>query len=443
MKKGKLLAIIAIGLFIGIFATSCGSCGSYDKDIYGCVEDLDPSGQVITYWYQHSGDREATLQEMISDFNATNEWGITVKGEHAGSYGEIYNKVIANIPTDEVPEIAVCYQNQAATYVTQAAIIELTPYIESSKWGFTQQENDDLFTFVSLGDYLPEYNGRYGFPPHRSMEVLFYNTDWLNELGYDNPPGTWSEFKEMACAASDPAAGTYGYELDVDVSTFADMVFNHGGSMVNEDATEYSFGDEAGLEVLTFIKELFDEGCAIQESEGYGDTVDFAEERILFTISSSSGLPRYRDAIKNAGDFNWSISTLPTTLDAPKVNIYGASLSILRTGPERQLASWLFIKWLTEPEQSARWSRASNYFPVRRSAAEEMVDYLASNPQYEKAFGFLNYEMAIEPGVASYQECRDAIGDAMDAVVSGGDPETWLASALEECNTLMAELGPE
>ena len=42
------------------------------------------------------------------------------------------------------------------------------------------------------------------------MEVMYYNLDWLNEMGYDGPPTTWAEFKEMACAATDADCGDGG-----------------------------------------------------------------------------------------------------------------------------------------------------------------------------------------------------------------------------------------
>ncbi|NIM94745.1 MAG: extracellular solute-binding protein [Anaerolineales bacterium] len=380
---------------------------------------------------------------MIADFNAMNEWDITIQGEYTGGYGEIYNKVLTGIPTGDVPVMTVCYQNQAATYVTQGAIVELTPYIESEKWGFTDEELEDFFTFVELGDILPQFDGRYGFPPHRSMEVLYYNEDWLNELGYDHPPQTWDEFKEMACAASDPVAGTYGYELSIDVSTFADMLFNRGGKMLLDDASGYAFGNDAGLDTLIFLQELFEEDCAILEVETYGDQPDFGQRKVLFTISSTSGLPYYRNEVDEGAGFTWSISTLPTTLETPRVNIYGASLSIMRTTPEEQLAAWLFIKWLTEPEQSALWSRGTNYFPVRESAAQELTEYFSENPQFEKAFGFLDYDIAIEPGVATYDECRDLISEMLEAVALGDDPATWLADTIAECNAFLAEVSTE
>jgi multiple sugar transport system substrate-binding protein/sn-glycerol 3-phosphate transport system substrate-binding protein len=443
MRKQVLLAGLAMVTVVGLTLVSCRP-PPYDREVYGNLEKLDPSGQVITYWHQHSRERGEELDALVDDFNASNEWGIAVQAEYAGGYGDIYNKIMDGIPSGEVPNVTVAYQNQAATYATQGGIVEVTPYVESARWGFSEEELADFFPFVELGDYLPQFDGRYGFPPHRSMEVLYYNADWLRELGYDGPPRTWDEFKEMACAASDPDAGKYGYELSIDASTFADMVYNRGGVMINEDATAYAFGDQAGLTALAFIQELFDEGCAVLETEAYGDQEHFGEGRILFTFSSTSGIPYYRDLVSEGGGFAWSISTMPTTLDTPRVDIYGASLSIMHTTPEKQLASWLFIKWLTEPEQSARWSRASNYFPVRQSVAAELADYFAENPQYEKAFGFLGYDLTIEPGVIAYDECRDLINTMMDAVATtDADPATLLADALEECNAFLAELAPD
>ena len=64
------------------------------------------------------------------------------------------------------------------------------------------------------------------------MEVMYYNLDWLNELGYDGPPETWAEFEEMACAATDADAGTVGYEISTDASRFASMVFSRHGSLL-------------------------------------------------------------------------------------------------------------------------------------------------------------------------------------------------------------------
>jgi multiple sugar transport system substrate-binding protein len=426
----KSFAILAATFFLALAGLVLASCGANDP-----LERVDPSKQTVTFWYQYDGAKGAAMQALINEFNSSNKWGITVDGKYAGSYAQIYDKIMQAIPTGNVPDIAVAYQNQAATYVTHKAVVELTPYIESAKWGFTKSGLADFFPFVKLGDVLPQFKGQYGFPPNRSMEVLYYNEDWLRKLGYDAPPHTWDEFAGMACAASDPAVGTSGYELAIDASTFADMVFNRGGSMLDQGAKAFAFGDQAGLDALTGLQELFDRGCAVLETAD--DKEDFGQGRVLFIISSTSNLPNVRDKVDGA--FNWSVSTLPTTLNKARVNIYGASLSIFRSTQEKQLAAWLFIKWLTEPEQSARWTRASDYFPVRQSAADGLGAYFDANPQFAKAFGLLGNDIAIEPGVVGYDECRNLIGQMLNAVVAGEDPAVCLAKTVQECNEFLRE----
>ena len=58
---------------------------------------VDPRGVTISYWYQHSGVNGDAMQKMIAEFNAANEWKITVKGEYQGPYDQIYNKMAAAI----------------------------------------------------------------------------------------------------------------------------------------------------------------------------------------------------------------------------------------------------------------------------------------------------------------------------------------------------------
>ena len=63
------------------------------------VEDpwagVEPAKE-ITFWHNHSGDREAILLKIVDDFNATNEYGITLTAEVAGSYSDIYKKMASS-----------------------------------------------------------------------------------------------------------------------------------------------------------------------------------------------------------------------------------------------------------------------------------------------------------------------------------------------------------
>ena len=210
------------------------------------LADVDPSGQTVTYWYQHTGSREELMQSMIEEFNSSNEWGITVVGESQGGYDDLYTKIIAGIPANQLPSMAVAYQNQAATYAVQDVLVELDQYVDDAVWGYSAEELDDFFPIALSADYLPQFAGRYGWPPYKSMEVMYYNQDWLEELGYDGPPETWEEFEEMSCKAIEqPFSGqagegtVLGYEYSVDASRFATFLFSRGGNVLNEDASSY------------------------------------------------------------------------------------------------------------------------------------------------------------------------------------------------------------
>ncbi|MCK4976065.1 MAG: extracellular solute-binding protein, partial [Anaerolineales bacterium] len=159
--------------------------------------DVDPSGQTVVYWHQHSRSREEALNAMVEEFNATNEWGITVEAEFQGGYGDIFNKMLAVINTTDAPNLVVAYQNQSATYQLGEGMQDMTGMVNSPKWGLTEEEKKDFFKGFYGQDVFTIFgNQRLGFPPNRSMEVMYYNIEWLEELGYDAPPATPEEFKE-------------------------------------------------------------------------------------------------------------------------------------------------------------------------------------------------------------------------------------------------------
>jgi basic membrane lipoprotein Med (substrate-binding protein (PBP1-ABC) superfamily)/ABC-type glycerol-3-phosphate transport system substrate-binding protein len=407
--------------------------------------EVDPSGQTVIFWHQHTRAREEALLQIIDDFNATNEWGITVEASYQGSYNDIFNKMLAVLNTSDAPNVVVAYQNQAATYQLAEGLADMNPMIQSAKWGLSEEEQADFFPGFWAQDVFPTYgNARLGFPPNRSMEVLYYNADWLKELGYDGPPTTPEEFKEMACKAIEQpfskatVDGSMGYELSVDASRFASFAFAFGGDVYDYNANKYTYDSEESVNAMSFLQEMFNEGCATIVTEAYGDQTDFGTGKLLFSVGSSSGLPFYRTAAEEGAGFEWSVAAIPHTTPDPVMNIYGASVSIPKTTPEGELAAWLFIKYYTDTESQATWAKASEYFPVRASVAEGLADYFAENPAYKTAFDMLEFGR-FEPPTPGYDVVRTKVGEAMAAIADGADVASTLKALNDESNIILAE----
>ena len=418
----------------------------------GPYEDVDPTGATVLWWHQHTQEREEGLQEMVAEFNETNEWGITVNAEYAGGYSEIYDKMIAAIAADDptlLPNLTVGYANQVAKYQLTDSLVDMDYFVDSPAWGLTEEEIADFPQGIFEADVSPVFGDghfRMAFPPNRSMEVMYYNQDWLNELGYDGPPTTWAEFEEMVCAATDPDAGTVGYEISTDASRFASLVFSRHGSYFLEDGSSFDFVNDTVNETMSFMKDLYDQGCITLIAESYGDQTDFGNYKTLFTIGSTSGVPYYDSAVKSGeqGEFIWGVAPLPYMDggDEPVMNLYGASVTVPKTTPEQELAAWLFTKWFTEPEQNARWAKISGYFPVRKSAADAMTDYMEANPVYAQGFELMPYSTYEAQWCACYEEVRRMMEEAYSAILDGADIVETLTQLQEDANVSLAENTP-
>ncbi len=429
---------------------------NYDTSTYGIIDNLNLNGVRVTWWHQHQGGRETELITIIDEFNAINEYGIVVEASNEGGYGDIYDKMIAGFATKEIPSLVVAYQNQAASYQVNNGLVNLDPYINHPIYGLNDEERSDFFASFLNADRLPQFNNEsFGFPPNRSMELLYYNQTWLKELGYDSPPRTPEEFQEVACAASEPGAGTIGYEISTDASRVASLIFAHEGEIYDYNNNTFTFFSGEAVDALTLIQEMYDDGCAILIAEDDGDQIDFSKERVLFIIGSSSSIPEIKALVEAEAEavsteenpvfpFDWSVAPIPYSGYQPVQNIYGASVSIPKTSPEEQLAAWLFLKYYTSIEVQARWATASNYFPVRASVAEEMQEYIAENPPYGTAFDLLEYGKT-EPPVAGYDNVRDEVTAAYIRILEEeeADVATILRELDEIANQILVESAPE
>ena len=410
-------------------------------------DHVDPSGQTVVFWHQHGGVREAGLQAIVERFNAENPYDIEVVAEFQGSYPEIFQKMLLLIGTPDAPNLVVAYQDQAAAYQFADGLIDIRAFLDSERWGLAAEDLADFFPGFIDSDVNPVLGGQLlGFPPNRSIEVMYYNLDWIDELGFDGPPATPEAFAAQACAAAEQGwsgsvtgGPSLGYELTLDASRFASWTFAFGGDVFDTTTNRYTFDSDAAIAAMTFLQGLFERGCADIVTERFGDQTNFSLGTTLFTVGSSSGLPFYRNAVEAAADFAWSVTAVPHTTPEPVVNVYGASVSITAGhAPEAELATWLFVRSFTGSEAQADWARASNYFPVRASVAAGLDDYFAAEPAYEAAFALLPYGVS-EPVAPGYAFVRDLVAAEMAAIVDGADVVSGLQRLNEASNRILLE----
>jgi len=364
---------------------------------------------------------------------------------------DINKKLEQVINSSDAPDLAEIFQSQTADFQLSGVFSDMTSLVESIKWGLSPQDQADFYSGIYFQDIYPTFqNSRLGFPPHRSMIVMYYNADWLAELkaagviDFDGPPQNPEQFKTAACAAAanpfsrSVTETSMGYQFIIDASRFASWTFAFGGDIFDYENNQYSYNSEGAVAAMTYLQDLFTQGCAVLIVERYGDQTDFSRGALLFTVGSTSGLPFYRSAVDEGADFNWFVAPLPHSTAEPAQNVYGASLSMPKGTPEAELAAWLFIKYFVSSEVQAQWVQTSNYLPVRASAAGGLTDYFATNPAYAAAFEMLPYAVT-EPSVPGYDFVSGMVEEAMVAIITGEDVQATLDQLNEDANLNLVE----
>ncbi|MDP6982402.1 MAG: ABC transporter substrate-binding protein [Candidatus Latescibacteria bacterium] len=443
MRIQRRILRLTCGTMLAVLSACGGAPEAPSSETSSNLDTIDPTGQKIVFWYQHTRQREEGLQELISQFNQSNEYGIHVRGEYAGDYGDIYNKMMVGLQGGEVPDLLVAYQNQARAYADADGVVDLVPYLTSPKWGLSNEARADFVHAFMQQDQID--GQQFGLPPNRSIEILYYNADWLEEIGAHEPPTTWEAFAQLCRKARDqPFSGnadstrSLGFIYEEDASRLASMVFSRGGDFMTADGGAYTLDTPQVRASLSLMKQLIEDKAAEMMGEPYGDQREFAAGQCLFILRSSSGLPYVQSAIDAGPGFDWKVAAPPRTVSKPVVNFYGASVSVGVTSPERQLAAWIFLKWFTEPAQQAHWVKASNYFPARKSTGELLTTYIQDNPRYGIVYELLEFGKP-EPSVSGYEPVRRLVAQAVIKVMQGGDMDAALAQLQAEASATLED----
>ncbi len=392
-------------------------------------------GVTIQAWMPWFGVDTELFQSQVNDFNSSNPWGITVQAVSQQSYSELFDSVAAVIATPNRPQLVIALPEQALAWDGMGQVVDLSRYISDSHYGLTPSEVQD---FPSVFLNQDEVNGhRLGMPAQRTARFMLYNVSWAQELGFVSPPKTTDDFKEQACRAhqimltdtdrTNDAQG--GWLVDDSTTTFVSWMDAFGGGIVA--GPNYQFLTPRNLSALTFVKQIYDSSCAWTASSDTNPADAFAARRALFATAALEDLTDYSRAMAAANNTDeWTVLPFPPEGQGQgTLVVYGSSYVVLKSTPEQQLASWLFVRWLLSAENQKKWVEVNNMFPLRKSVLSLLGDYQKTHPQWVQAVSLLPAAQ-IEPQLASWRQVSVMIGDGFDAMFRTNTPAGRVAEVL-------------
>ncbi|GAB4416537.1 MAG: hypothetical protein Kow002_02380 [Anaerolineales bacterium] len=399
-------------------------------------------GVIVDVWHPWRGAEASLFETQVQDFNRINPWGVTVQAKGMQTYAELFAQVGPTIYGPDRPDVVIGLPEHALIWDQEEAVLDLNPYLTDPVYGLSDA---DISDFPSVFWAQDEVDGkRYGVPAQRTARFILYNLTWAQELGFDDPPASAEEFKQQACAGNksmlgdeDPQNdGIGGWLVDTHPITALSWLLASGGSVVEGDG--FRFLTPENIEALRFVKGLAENNCAWKSSDE-APLLKFVDRSALFATASLEELPDIAREFARAGSFDqWTILPFPGQ-NASVFVIYGSSYIQFKSDETSQLAAWLFIRWMLQADNQAKWVQSTGLFPLRASTMNLLSDYSAAHPQWASAVSLIP-QGQITPQLPEWKTVRVMLGDGFNHMFRVDVPVGQVPAILAQMDAIVSGL---
>lgn len=353
MKINKL----ATTLFVAATALVLGACGSgNDKGTASNDEVLTelPEETTITFWHAMNGAQEEALKKITEDFMAENK-NVTVELQNQSSYPDLQAKINSTLPSPKnLPTISQAYPGWLWNAAQDEMIVDLQPYIDDETIGWGDQEaiTGSLLNGAKINDT------QYGIPFNKSTEMLYYNADMLAEYDVEVPT-TMEELKEASEKIYKESNGKV-------VGAGFDSLNNYYAiGMKNKDVAitkDLDLESKESKEVISYYADGVQDGYfRIAGSDGYLSG-PFANEQVAMFVGSIAGEGFVKQDTE--GKFEYGVAARPEPINLQQ----GTDIYMFDSASaEQRTAAFLFMKFLSEPENQLYWATETGYMPTVES----------------------------------------------------------------------------
>jgi ABC-type glycerol-3-phosphate transport system substrate-binding protein len=402
---------------IGAFSiVACGGGGDNTPaeeeggdDTYIGPDPLEGKNVTIRFDSQWGGNMQTMFNNWAEEFEELHP-GVTVEvNKISGDYSDVAKKEMSDLQTgnDDWGDIVSCYPDHVVDYLGIGKCVDLKKFIENENEGIALGPN----TLKDLTPAAKEYfnieypaPGMYCAPFSVSTEFMLYNKEILEWTipGVNNGNRiteqyleslTWDEFFNNFCPkfleyneskpdnekiliTKDGDYSVLGY--DDDANAFITLLAQYGYPYTSLDSDRYPSIDFNTQEARDLAKRWnFFRNHKYILTEGSNNNTKptslLGSKKVLFAVGSTGGITYQQSSIDSSG-FNIQVGCTIVPQANPrnqKIVLQGGSLCILSHNSaddaDRQLAAWMFYKYITNKTNTIRWAMQTGYAPIRKS----------------------------------------------------------------------------
>ena len=382
------------------------------------VGPKDLQGTLVRFAHPWVGQAADTLESIAEEFSRSNPWGIKVEVDPYSGETALMESIMQMEVGDDLPDVIAASVYLRSSLDGDGFLVDLGFYFNDPEWGFNLAEREDILTLF-LEPF--EIDGQIiAMPFVPQATVLFYNRTWAMDLGFSGAPGDLDAFTKQNCDATfanwqddDKVGGTGGWAINLDPRVLAGWYYAFGGVLPEDEIP--LFNNQAGKESFGYLWDIKSQGCIWFALEPDHHAY-FAKRLALMYAGQLDQIATQTGWMNTVGnDDEWEVIGFPGP-EGELILVEGPGLMITASTPEEELATWLFVKHLLEPEIQAQLVESLFTLPVRGSAMKFLADFAEEYPQWAQGAALMESARAL-PASKEWEIAQWLLQDAANRIL--------------------------
>jgi len=406
--------------------------------LWGCgSRDVDTATTKLTVWHWMT-DREPAFQELAARYEARR--GVEVNFELYAPSDAYTQKVRAAAQGATLPDIfgILGEKRDFASFIKAGHILDLTPDMEenNSCWRNSFFSKALAVNEFTEGNSYGVKPGIYGVPIDIMTIQMLYNKDLFKELGLNpqKPPATFAEFLDIGKKIKEKnmqgLVSGWGemWMIDCFASNFAFNIMGKDKVLATIKG-EVPYTDPDWVKVFSLFKDMQDSGVLYN---GIVTMINktaeqlFANGKAVFAFNGSWCVNVYKGMNPK---LNYAAMLPPKVSDNYPMAIWGGAGSsfMVNARSKNKEEAVKFLKWLTDRDQQAYLSEATQNLPANR-------DSLTKIPEILKQFAD-DMESTTHPniwGVSEFPTVIEAFDKGIQSIIIGEKSPEEVASEVQK-----------
>lgn len=362
----RRIYMIAFILLLGLFLVGCSNDNNSTTKNTG-ESDVGSDEINLTYWYwADNSDYSELMQDIIKEFNETNDKGITVKGEEypwdGGGYSEgLFTAAVGG----GGPDVASFKLTSTPLFTANDLLANLDDFI--ADWGDKEDIDQNLY------DIMKEASGTdsvYVMPWNTQILYVYYRPSIFEEAGVEVPT-TYEEFltaveKTTMDTDGDGKTDVYGFGMRGSTGghePWGSFIHARGGSFEDMNSPE-------SIQGMQDYIDIYINGYAppTAVTDGFNEVItNFKSGTTAMTIHHTGSAA---EMVETFGD---DVSAFAFPAGEGQWTSMGDTENVIFESSEHKEAAFEWVSYLATGKGQERWTMETGNVPVSTRVQE--MDY--------------------------------------------------------------------